>query len=184
MTKRPNFEIPAREDHTKQIYLITFEAPKATVILALVAKSVVRRKLKIWIWCSFPQPQLLIWAVLRKPDQEVRIYSSDLSQDERDAHIDSFKRDDDEAMITVCNDRMTSCGLNLHRKCCGTISFDCPTNRAIKDQQEGRFRGVGRPRTVISWTLSMAGTFNDRQVQNNPDKTVPKKSDESNWEIF
>jgi hypothetical protein len=140
--------VPAREDHTKQIYLITFEDPRTTVILALVAESVVRRKLKIFIWCSFPQPQLWIWAVLRKPDQEVRIYSSDLSQDERNALIDSLKQDDHEAMIAVCNDCMTSCSLILHGKCRGTIERDCPTNRAIKDQQEGRFRRVGQPKDI------------------------------------
>jgi hypothetical protein len=80
--QRLNFEMLAREDHTSQIYQITFEAPKIRVILALVAESVVKRKLKICIWCSIPQPQLfelgclaeagpgssniLIWPVVRR----------------------------------------------------------------------------------------------------------------------
>lgn len=65
------------------------------------------------------------------------MFSSDLMQEKSNEFTDSFNRNDDTTTIVVCNDPMTSCGLNLHQKCGETISLDCPPSRAIKYQQEG-----------------------------------------------
>ena len=75
----PDFEMPAGDDHLKQVGIVCQQSPKMWAILALVAEEVAKHEEKMVTWCLFPAAQLLVWDILNKLHFDARTYSSDLT---------------------------------------------------------------------------------------------------------
>jgi hypothetical protein len=72
----PDFEMPARDDHIKQVGIVCQQSPKMCAILALVAEEVAKHEEKMVTWCLFPAAQLLVWDILNKLHFDARTYST------------------------------------------------------------------------------------------------------------
>lgn len=178
------FELPKHDDHISQISIVCQHSPKVSATLALVAEIVIKERRKVCLWTLLPAEQLLLWAILRKLKIDARMFSSDLSQPDRDQLIKTFNKSNSKAVVLINSFSMNSCGLDLQHQCSNTINFDIPMSRAIRDQADHRFRRFGQRNVVFSWGLSMSNTINDRQILNNLAKAAPGIMSELNSSIF
>src|ERR1700733_8267386 len=96
-------------------------------------------------WCLFPAAQLLIWDILNKLPLD----------DMRDEIVYDFNHNDGTPHVLICSPSMSAYGLNLQSKCSRVLHVDEPMSRAVRDQEDHRYRRIGGRNDVLSYDISM-----------------------------
>jgi len=142
----PYFEMPPYDDHKEQIRIVCQAAPKVRAFLA-IAHDAIKYKRKVCVWTLVPTEQLLVWDILRKLKVDARLYSSDMSSNERADLVDKFNESPDEVQFLITSFSLASCGMDLQNLCHETVNFDLPLSRAQREQTDHRSAGLARTQT-------------------------------------
>lgn len=178
------FARPSPDTPLEQVKLVCQDAPRIGGVIYLL-KDTIQKQKKVALWVLLPAEQLLLFEVIRRLKIDVRMYTSELTQDERDDIIQVFNNDPDRCHVLIMSYSLNSCGLDLQGCCHTTISVDTPISKAIDDQADCRFRRLGqRAAYVVSYKLSTPRTICDRTISKNMAKAVPTLMAELNSSVF
>lgn len=153
-------------DRIALVQKICTEAPKVSIVLALLSDEVATLKENIVIWTLFPGVQIFYWVILKALGYDVEIVSSDMPAQERNAITTAFGQQKGQSKVLLLTYALSSFGLNLQGGCHIDIHADVAISQQITEQARARIRRFGQLLACISYALSVKNTFNDRQVSN------------------
>jgi hypothetical protein len=112
-----------------------------------------------------------------------QVYHAGLTHKEKDELRKAFN-ENDKPLVMIGSYAVTSCGLNLHKRCHWGVFLDPPPSKPIGDQAGARIHRVGQDHPVQLITLTTKNSFNERQILNNLRKAIPGLLASLNQNLF
>lgn len=168
------YDLPKNQnDIVSLLKLLCADSPKLKMLLALVGDEVVTHRENLVLWTMYPAQQIFLWVVLKKLKINAIVITSDMELEERRRLIADFNTEANTSKVIILTYALSATGLNLQFSSHINQHFDVPLSQPIIEQADHRQRRIGAKKHVISYSLSVPNTFNDRQLQNIIAKALP-----------